>query len=130
MEVCVVNIHFIALGHYMPPHTAHTAPLKPQQANGICVSMPQRLRGRLPNLSSYNTVGPCAGDLGCYRDVQVEHDVLSVARGLRASDSHGVLQNMKPLMLCFKLLSEKSSALRPAVSFRPRAARVWESSGL
>ena len=88
MEVCVVNIHFIALGHYMPPHTAHTAPLKPQQANGICVSMPQRLRGRLPNLSSYNTVGPCAGDLGCYRVVQVEHDVLSVARGLRASDSH------------------------------------------
>lgn len=88
MEVCVVDIHFIALGHYMPPHTAHTALLKPQQANGIYVSMPQKLRGRLPNLSSYNIAGPCAGDLGCYRVVQLEHDVLSVARGLRASDSH------------------------------------------
>ena len=88
MEVCVVDIHFIALGHYMPPHTAHTALLKPQQANGIYVSMPQKLRGRLPNLSSYNIAGPCAGDLGCYRVVQLEHDALSVARGLRASDSH------------------------------------------
>ena len=133
MEVCVVDVHFVALGHHVPPHTAHAALLKPQQANGVCISKPQRSRGRLLNLSSYNIAGTCARDLGCYKmcdgsmmsSVQLGAHVLPTAM-----TRPGVLQNMKPLMLCFKLLSVKSSALRPAVSFRPRAARVWGSSGL
>ena len=56
-----------------------------------------------------------------------------------ARDSHvdprailkpGVLQNTNPLMLCFRLLSMKSSELRPAVSFSPRANSVYGSRGL
>lgn len=42
----------------------------------------------------------------------------------------GVLQKMKPLMLCFRLLSLKSSGLRPAVLFMSTAASVSGSSGL
>ena len=64
MEVCVVDIHFIALGHHMPPHTAYNALFKPQHANDTCISMPQKSQGRLLNLSSYNIAGTCAGHLG------------------------------------------------------------------
>ena len=71
MEVCVVDVDFIALGHHMPPHTAHAALSKPQQANGVCISKPQRSQGRLLNLSSYNSVGTCAGHLGVLQDCAI-----------------------------------------------------------
>ena len=48
----------------------------------------------------------------------------------RVMSKPGVLQKMKPLMLCFRLLSLKSSGLRPAVPFMSSAASVSGSSGL
>ena len=86
MEVCVVDVHFIALGRHMPSHTARTALFKPQHASGVCISMPQKSRGRL--LTLFHLSHCRQGNLGSYRVMQLEYNALSTARNSRASNSH------------------------------------------